>query len=98
MISWLTDTTEVYEYSPPGDPNDYTSSGKQAIVLGSNNFIKQKFTLTKPMATFPAGSTVIFYNLVDSRNNRVIEFEKSLSSKADESTIEQILSTFKFTN
>lgn len=95
VISWLTDTTEVYEYSPPGDPNDYISSGKQVVVLGSNSFIKQKFTLTKPMATFPAGSTVIFYNLVDSGKNRVIEFEKPISSKADESTIEQILSTLK---
>lgn len=99
-ITVLKDTQEVPVYMGPGDANAYTSTGKQTITLGSNKFIKQKFIQTKPYEwnakQYPVGPVVIFYDLVDSNKNRVIEFYKSPSSKTDEATVEQILSTFKF--
>ena len=102
QIDVLTDTKEVSVYAPPGDPNAYTSTGKQIITLGSNQFIKQKFTQTRSYEwndkQYPAGPVVIFYDLVDSNKNRVIEFYKSPFSNTDEATIEKILSTFKSTN
>jgi len=99
-ISVLVNEKEVPDYMGPGDPNAYTSTGKQTITIGIQQFIKQKFTQINPITLngkeYPAGPTVIFYDLVDNTHNQVIEFYKSPTSNLDETTIDQVLSTLKF--
>ena len=101
QISVLTNTNKVPDYSGPGDASAYSSSGKQTVTLGTNQFIKQKFIQTKSFTwngkEYPAGPNVIFYDVVDTKNNQVIELYKSPDSITDEATIDQILSTFRFT-
>lgn len=89
-------------YSGPGDANAYITSGKQTITRGANQFIRQMFAQTKSYTwngkEYPPGPIVIFYDLVDTKDNQVIEFYKSPVSTINENTIDQILSTFKFLN
>ena len=97
-------TQEVSLYSPPGPDKAYEATGKQTVTLGTNKFIKQAFKQIKSFnwndqgEISPVGSVLLNYDIVDVNRNRVINFYKNPNSKIEEKTIEEILSTFKFTN
>lgn len=92
-------TQTVDVYSPPGVESAYEATGKQTVTLGSNQYIKQGFKQVEDFSwneqTYPAGPLVLFYDLVDINENRVLEFYKSPGSSTDEGTIEQVLSTLQ---
>jgi hypothetical protein len=99
-ISVLPNTNSIPDYLGPGVSNAYSTNGKQSIMLGEHQFIKQKFTQVKSFTwegkEHPAGPVVLYYDFIDTKNNQVIEFYKLPDSLVNETTLEQILSTFKF--